>query len=120
MPAMVAALRLPLCTRLACTLLHLFGCLPAVVGCWLSAPPIPLVAYTRTLQTPCLPPSKLPPSTPPPLPSQCMDLDPEYLPRRLLTDFSIYNAEVRWRPPSSSVHAFVLRKHAQYVFVKPL
>ena len=24
-----------------------------------------------------------------------MDLDPEYLPRRLLTDFSIYNAEVR-------------------------
>lgn len=26
---------------------------------------------------------------------QCMDLDPEYLPRRLLTDFSIYNAEVR-------------------------
>lgn len=49
-----------------------------------------------------------------------MDLDPEYLPRRLLTDFSIYNAEVRWRPPSSSVHAFVLRKHAQYVFVKPL
>ncbi len=23
-----------------------------------------------------------------------MDLDPEYLPRRLLTDFSIYNAEV--------------------------
>ena len=26
----------------------------------------------------------------------CADLDPEYLPRRLLTDFSIYNAEVRW------------------------
>ena len=25
---------------------------------------------------------------------ECMDLDPEYLPRRLLTDFSIYNAEV--------------------------
>ncbi|PSC75867.1 DNA (cytosine-5)-methyltransferase 1-like [Micractinium conductrix] len=24
---------------------------------------------------------------------ECMDLDPEYLPRRLLTDFSIYNAE---------------------------
>ena len=25
---------------------------------------------------------------------ECMDLDPEYLPRRLLTDFAIYNAEV--------------------------
>ena len=26
---------------------------------------------------------------------EAMEIDPEYLPRRLLTDFSIYNSEVR-------------------------
>lgn len=36
---------------------------------------------------------------------ELMDVDPEYLPRRLLTDFTIYNAEASCRallPPSSA------------------